>query len=45
MHVHALGDILQHDPAARIVFIVRDGRDVAASLQRRGFPLGDGMGR
>lgn len=45
MHVHSIGDILKHDPSARVVLIVRDGRDVAASLARRGFPLDQGTGR
>lgn len=44
-HVNHLKEIFRLDPTAKVVFIVRDGRDVAASLQKRGFPWKDCTGR
>lgn len=34
-HVHAIGRILEIYPDARILLIIRDGRDVAVSLRKR----------
>lgn len=44
-HVEKLGDIWAADPAARVVLVVRDGRDVAASLAERGMRVADGAQR
>ncbi|KAL4458819.1 hypothetical protein ABPG75_013684 [Micractinium tetrahymenae] len=44
-HIKYLDLIFSLDPAARIVLIVRDGRDVATSLKERGSPWADCMGR
>lgn len=34
-HIHAIGRILETYPDARILLIIRDGRDVAVSLRKR----------
>lgn len=44
-HINYLDLIFRLDPAARVVLVVRDGRDVAASLKDRGSPWVDCMGR
>jgi hypothetical protein len=44
-HIEKLGDILGADFAARVVLVVRDGRDVAASLSQRGVSVAEGARR
>lgn len=44
-HVHAAEQIARLLPAARFVYLVRDGRDVADSLRRRGASLAAGIER
>ena len=44
-HVLHLQRLFNLDPSARVVFIVRDGRDVAASIERRGYTFEQGMTR
>ena len=45
-HVQRLGAIFELDPDARAIFIVRDGRDVAASMgQRQGYTFEAGLDR
>jgi Sulfotransferase family len=44
-HIRCLATIRQHVPSAKIVMMVRDGRDVAASLMRRFDDLGAGVQR
>ena len=44
-HIRHLADIRQHVPSAKIIMIVRDGRDVAASILRRSDDLDAGVQR
>ncbi len=44
-HVQQLSTIWKADPQARVVFIVRDGRDVAASMMNRGLVLNASLER
>jgi hypothetical protein len=44
-HILYIGQILKHRPNARIILIVRDGRDVAFSLQKRMGSLESGIRR
>lgn len=44
-HVHCLDRILQYRPDAKIVIIIRDGRDVATSMQSRTGDLAAGIER
>lgn len=44
-HVHRIGKILAWLPQARILYVVRDGRDVVYSLMQRGYQLEDGVTR
>ncbi|KAL4435925.1 hypothetical protein ABPG77_000687 [Micractinium sp. CCAP 211/92] len=44
-HINYLDRIFRLDTKARVVLVVRDGRDVAASLKQRGSPWADCMGR
>ncbi len=44
-HINHLDRIFRLDTKARVVLVVRDGRDVAASLKQRGSPWADCMGR
>lgn len=44
-HVHAIGRILDIYPDARILLIIRDGRDVAVSLRKRTGDFAAGVAR
>lgn len=44
-HIHAIGRILEVYPDARILLIVRDGRDVAVSLRKRTGNFAAGVAR
>jgi hypothetical protein len=44
-HVHQIGKIFELWPKAKVLLIVRDGRDVACSHQDRGFSIEDGIER
>ena len=44
-HVHAIGRILEIYPDARILLIIRDGRDVAVSLRKRTGNFAAGVAR
>ena len=44
-HVADIGRIFKIFPNAKIIAMVRDGRDVAVSMRKRGFDLSKGMGR
>jgi hypothetical protein len=45
VHVHAIGRILEIYPDARILIIIRDGRDVAVSLRKRTGDFAAGVAR
>ncbi len=36
-HITRIGQILERNPTAKVILIVRDGRDVVASLMQRGY--------
>ena len=44
-HVHAIGRILATYPEARVLLIIRDGRDVAVSLRKRTGDFAGGVAR
>ena len=44
-HIRHIGRIFEHRPRAQIIWIVRDGRDVALSLKQRGFTLEHSIAR
>ena len=44
-HVEKISEILHTFPKAKIIVIVRDGRDVAVSLTKRNYSLKEGMKR
>lgn len=44
-HVNHISRIFSIDPTAKVLFLVRDGRDVALSFQKRGFEFQLGLER
>jgi hypothetical protein len=44
-HVRKLAELTEYFPNGRFLFIVRDGRDVACSIRRRGLTVRDGIDR
>lgn len=45
LHIHHIGAIFKRRPGAKVIIIVRDGRDVAASIKKRKGNLKTGVDR